>query len=141
MVYYYPNGQIEFEYNSVNGKPVGETTRYYENGDVKELIVYDEYGKLKSSEQKEMVTRVVTIENPNASKERAPKPKNPDTKGVAFLPNGYNKVYNSNDEIWQDGEFKAGVLFDGRLYEYDSDGILLRVKVFKEGVYHSDGQL
>jgi antitoxin component YwqK of YwqJK toxin-antitoxin module len=141
VVYYYPNGKVEFEYNSVNGKPVGDAKRFYENGDVKELIVYDEFGKLKSSEQKEMVTQVVTIKNPNASKETAPKVKKPDTKGVAFMANGYNKIYNSNDEIWQDGEFKAGVLIDGRLFEYDNDGILLRVKVFKEGVYHSDGQL
>jgi ribosomal protein S1 len=40
-----------------------------------------------------------------------------------------------------DGIFKNGNLWEGKVYEYDKDGILLKVKVFKEGVYHSDGQL
>jgi antitoxin component YwqK of YwqJK toxin-antitoxin module len=50
-------------------------------------------------------------------------------------------VFNSNDEIWQDGNFKNGLLWDGKVYEYDRDGILLKVKVYKNGLYHSDGQL
>ncbi len=29
----------------------------------------------------------------------------------------------------------------GKVYVYDRDGILLKVKVYKNGVYHSDGQL
>ena len=51
------------------------------------------------------------------------------------------KVYNKNAEISQDGVFKKGRLWDGKVYEYDSDGILLKVKIFKNGSYHSDGQL
>jgi antitoxin component YwqK of YwqJK toxin-antitoxin module len=65
----------------------------------------------------------------------------PRTRGKEFLPNGYNKCYTINDEIWQDGTFKSGELWDGKVYEYDKDGILIRVKIFKQGVYHSNGQL
>jgi len=139
--FYYPNGQVEFEYKASDGKPVGKATRYYENGDVKEVIVYGEDGKMVSSEQKEMVRPDVKVVDPSASKEKAPTVARPRTKGAKFAPNGYNKVYNSNDEIYQDGEFRNGQLWDGKVYEYDSDGILLRVRVFKNGVYHSDGQL
>lgn len=140
--YYYPNGQVEFEYESQNGIPTGKAVRYYENGDPKEIIYYDETGKVEKSEQKEMVNPSVKVEDPGVSKEQAPKvPSDPRMKGVKFEPNGYNKVYNENDEIWQDGEFKNGRLYDGKIYEYDSDGILLKVRVFKKGVYHSDGQL
>ncbi|MBU2020114.1 MAG: hypothetical protein KJ941_10765 [Bacteroidetes bacterium] len=139
--YYYPNGQLEFEYISVSGKPQGKATRFYENGDVKEVIVYGTDGKLVSSEQKDMVRPSVNVEDPGASKEKAPVVQRPRTKGAKFALNGYNKVYNQNDEIWQDGEFRNGQLWDGKVYEYDEDGILLRVKVFKKGVYHSDGQL
>jgi predicted sulfurtransferase len=57
------------------------------------------------------------------------------------MPNGYNKVYNLNDEIWQDGDFRSGALWNGKLYVYDEDGILLKVRVFKNGYYNSDGQL
>ncbi|MEY3844547.1 MAG: hypothetical protein RL293_969, partial [Bacteroidota bacterium] len=55
--------------------------------------------------------------------------------------NGYNKVYNDNDEIWMEGEFKNGQLWDGKVYDYDTDGILQKVRIFKAGRYHSDGQL
>lgn len=139
--FYYPNGQVEFEYQAVNGRPSGKAMRYYENGDVKEIIVYGEDGQVISSEEREMVRPSVTVKDPGASKEKAPSIQKPRTKGAKFAPNGYNKVYNSNDEIWQDGEFRNGQLWDGKVYEYDTDGILLRVKVFKNGVYHSDGQL
>lgn len=139
--YYYPNGQLEFEYKAENGKPNGKATRYYENGDVKELIEYDAEGRVVSSIQKDMVKPTVNVKDPGASKEKAPFVSRPKTKGAKFIPNGYNKCYNENDEIWQDGEFRNGSLWDGKVYEYDSDGILLKVKVFKQGVYHSDGQL
>ena len=140
--YFYANGQLEFEYVAFNGKPSGKAVRYYENGDVKEVIYYGADGGVEKSEQREMVSPPVKVVNPGASKEQAPKlSANPQTKGVKFQPNGYNKVYNDNDEIWQDGTFKNGQLWDGKVYEYDKDGILLKVKVYKSGVYHSDGQL
>lgn len=140
--YYYPNGQLEFEYQAQNGNPTGKAVRYYENGDIKEVLYYGADGSVEKSEQREMVSPVVKVADPSASKETAPKlPATPKTKGAKFQPNGYNKVYNANDEIWQDGHFKNGVLWDGKVYEYDKDGILLKVKVYKNGVYHSDGQL
>jgi antitoxin component YwqK of YwqJK toxin-antitoxin module len=139
--YYYPNGQLEFEYESNNGKATGKAIRYWENGDIKEVIYYDAEGSVAKSEQREMVSPAVTVKDPGISKETAPKVNAPRCKGAKFQPNAYNKVYNANDEIWQDGTFKNGVLWDGKVYEYDKDGILLKVKVFKNGVYHSDGQL
>ncbi len=140
--YYYPNGQVEYEYEASNGKPTGKAVRYYENGDIKEILYYDETGSVAKREEREMVSPAVKVTDPGVSKESAPKlTSNPKTKGSKFQPNGYNKVYNANDEIWQDGNFKNGQLWDGKVYEYDRDGILLKVKVYKNGVYHSDGQL
>jgi antitoxin component YwqK of YwqJK toxin-antitoxin module len=139
--YYYPNGQVEFEYSAENGKTVGKAVRYYENGDVKEVIEFGDDGSVAKSEQKEMVNPPVKVVDPNASNETAPKISSPIVKGGKFKPNGYNKVYNTDDEIWQDGDFKDGRLLNGKVYVYDKDGILLKVKVYKNGVYHSDGQL
>ncbi|MBI3239541.1 MAG: hypothetical protein HYZ43_12000 [Flavobacteriia bacterium] len=65
----------------------------------------------------------------------------PITKGIKWQPNGYNKVYNLANKIWQDGVFKNGKLWDGKVYVYSSEGILLMVKVYKHGVFHSDEQL
>jgi antitoxin component YwqK of YwqJK toxin-antitoxin module len=39
-----------------------------------------------------------------------------------------------------DGTFRNGSLWDGKVYEYDADGIIMKVKVYKNGKYHSDGQ-
>jgi antitoxin component YwqK of YwqJK toxin-antitoxin module len=139
--YYYANGQLEFEYKSEGGKPVGKATRYHENGDLKEIIEYGPDGLVVSSIKKEMVKPSVSVTDPGASKEKAPRVARPRTKGAKFTINGYNKCYNDNDEIWQDGEFRNGELWDGKVYVYDKDGILLKLKIFKNGVYHSDGQL
>ncbi|MBI3239540.1 MAG: hypothetical protein HYZ43_11995 [Flavobacteriia bacterium] len=62
-------------------------------------------------------------------------------KSGKWNPDGNNVVYNNNDERWQCGTFKTGQLWDGKVYVYDQDGILLKVKIFKNGLYHSDGQI
>ncbi|MCE3295659.1 MAG: hypothetical protein K0R65_1373 [Crocinitomicaceae bacterium] len=139
--YYYPNGQVEFEYSSQNGVAAGKATRYYENGDVKEEIEFNADGSIAKSVAKEPVNPMIKVKDPGSSTERAPSIEKPIVKGGKFQPNGYNKVYNAQDEIWQDGNFKEGRLYDGKVYVYDRDGILLKVKVYKNGVYHSDGQL
>lgn len=139
--FFYPHGQVEFEYVSNDGIPSGKAIRYYENGDVKEIIEYASDGSVAKSDQKEMVNPAVRVNDPGASTEGAPKIASPIVKGGKFQPNGYNKVYNTDDEIWQDGDFKDGRLYNGKVYVYDKDGILLKVKVYKSGLYHSDGQL
>jgi len=139
--YFFPHGQVEFEYVSNDGVPSGKAIRYYENGDVKEIIEYASDGSVAKSDQKEMVNPAVRVKDPGASTEGAPKIASPIVKGGKFQPNGYNKVYNTDDEIWQDGDFKDGRLYNGKVYVYDKDGILLKVKVYKSGLYHSDGQL
>lgn len=139
--FYYPNGQVEFEYAAENGVASGKAFRYYENGDIKEAIEYNSDGTVAKSEPKDMVNPPITVKDPGASVEGAPIISNPIVKGGKFQPNGYNKVYNTEDEIWQDGDFKGSRLYNGKVYVYDRDGILLKVKVYKNGVYHSDGQL
>ncbi|MFT5777693.1 MAG: hypothetical protein ACI837_000641 [Crocinitomicaceae bacterium] len=62
-------------------------------------------------------------------------------KGTTIKRSGYLKLYNKDDEIYLDGEFQERVFWNGKQYEYDKDGILLHVRVFKKGLYHSDGQL
>lgn len=62
-------------------------------------------------------------------------------KGLVFQPNGFNKLYTKSDEIWIDGYFRNGQLRDGKVFLYDHDGVLLKVKVYKDGKYISDGGL
>jgi antitoxin component YwqK of YwqJK toxin-antitoxin module len=62
------------------------------------------------------------------------------TKGERPKLNGFNKLYNEDNEIYIDGEFTNGALTNGKVYLYDELGILLKVKIFKQGKYDSDGQ-
>lgn len=137
--YFHDNGNPEFVYEAKNGIPTGKATRYWPNGDIKEEIVYAADGTVKeTSGEVERINPPVNVEKPgDDNAKKAPKP-----SGVSdFKPDDYNKVYNEDKELWMEGDFKDGRLWDGRLYIYDEDGLLLKVEVYKEGNYHSDGQL
>lgn len=138
--YYYDNGKPQFVYHADNGVPKGEAIRYWPNGDVKEKIVYGADGKVQktSGEIPRVKEEVAIVKAGNENVKLPPKPKN---TGKDFEPDGYNKVFNKNKDLWMDGYFKKGDLWDGRLYIYDADGLLENVEVYKNGKYHSDGQL
>ena len=121
-------GHTEFQSKSDNGRTIDTTYRYYPNGDLQEFIRYDTLGFVIKIDKFKRV-------NPEIKQE----PIDPVTHpfgcgGRSFHPNGYNKVYNNNDDVWQDGDFKDGQLQNGKVYTYDSDGILLKIHVFKNGL-------
>lgn len=60
------------------------------------------------------------------------------TNAVLFRENGYNTLYDKQLRISQQGEFRDGRLYDGRRYDYDKDGLLVRIRVFKGGRYVGD---
>ncbi len=138
--YFYSNGQLEFEYFAENGTATGKATRYYENGDVKEIIVYDADGQVLKNTEYPMINppivSAIAVEKPPTIN-----PSHLNTKGIKWQPNGYNRIYTDDNEIWLDGVFKNGQLCDGKMCIYDLDGILLRVKLYQNGLYFSDGQL
>lgn len=136
--YYHENGQLEFTFKAKNGIPVDTAYRYYNNGDRKELIVYDNDGRVIKTQQFDAIHPLEPIITRKESDEPTPDlAKMPGSYTSDKLPTGYHKIYNENGEIWLDGVFKNGVLMNGKQYIYDSDGILLKVKVYKEGVHHS----
>lgn len=143
VAYYFEDGTPEFVFNKKDGVTVGQGIRYYPNGDVKEVINYNDDGSVASKEQKDRVnppkgeTATNTSNGSGGPSGAAGKTKD----GKQFNRDGYNKLYNNDDELWMDGDFKAGKLWNGKLYKYDSDGILLKIEVWKNGKYHSDGQL
>jgi antitoxin component YwqK of YwqJK toxin-antitoxin module len=137
--YFYKNGKLQLEYSAKNGAPFGTVKHYYKNGSLKyEVIISDLGAKNIVRTYKPSIEKPKPIIRDNSS--RPPRVIKPNTRGVKFEEFGYNKVYNKNDEIWMDGTFRNGALWDGKVYEYDVDGIILKVKVYKKGKYHSDGQ-
>lgn len=138
--YFYDDGTPQMVMTKKDGVTVGEAITYWPNGDVKKIIVYDESGEITKKEERDMVNPAKG-EQEVAGKGGPSGDKGIIKDGKPFSRDGYNKLYNTNDEIWMDGEFKSGKLWNGKLYKYDSDGILLKIEVWKEGKYHSDGQL
>ncbi|MEX1001056.1 MAG: hypothetical protein WDZ35_02990 [Crocinitomicaceae bacterium] len=142
VAYYFEDGTPEFVFEKKDGVTVGQATRYYPNGDVKEVINYSEDGTVVSKEQKERVNPPKGEKSSGTSGAGGPSGADGKTKnGKKFSRDGYNKLYNKDEELWMDGQFKNGKLWEGKLYKYDSDGILLKIEMWKDGKYHSDGQL
>lgn len=135
--YYHDNAQLELVYSSKNGTLTGKAERYWPNGDIKEIIEYNSEGTVVSAEKHKMVSPKVIVKSTTTNVKQTPKP----SSTIGFKTNSYNKLFNANKEIWMEGEFKNGILWNGRLYIYDNDGLLEKVEVYKNGFYHSDGQL
>ncbi len=141
--HYHPNGSLALTYTVKAGQVRGKVARYDQNGQLLTSFQIDETGKIGAA-QKASPKQVQQVQVHTPTRDQniyPPHLSNPKMKGLRFVPNGYNKVYNTNDEIWMDGEFKNGQLFDGKVYDYDQDGILQKVRIFKNGKYHSEGQL
>jgi antitoxin component YwqK of YwqJK toxin-antitoxin module len=139
--YFHENGKIALEYSVKNGVLFGKVNRYNAQGNLVESFDVSDSGAISNRKN---FANAPQPRTPVASPESMiypPKITNPRMKGLKFVTNGYNKVYNDNDEIWMEGEFKNGQLWDGKVYDYDTDGILQKVRIFKAGRYHSDGQL
>lgn len=139
--YFYSNGQVELEYSMKDGKPTGILTRYFSDGSIKEVTTFSANGQIQKVEKYEPKKNAVQVTPVIEKIIYPPKVVNPRTKGARFLPEGRNRLYNENDLIWIDGLFKGGQLWDGKVFEYNEDGIATKVRVFKKGRYHSDGQL
>ena len=140
--YYYETGQIMIEGEWLEGKESGMLKEYYEDGSVKSekffnngaidpesTITYEQ--EVPEEEVKpEPVGKGVVVEKDEAPRTIAP-----------FDGNGYHKLYNKNRVISKDGVFKNHKLVDGKWYRYNSDGILLRIEVYKNGNLIGEAQI
>src|SRR5262249_53544565 len=141
--YFYPNGKPELVFESSNGQENGKLTRFYENGDVKEEMNFAA-GKADEGSRKEF-----KMVHPAEDLSKYEKPTKNATTDAALTTNikekeikdGYQKLYDDQKRLVQDGEFKGGKLFNGKWYKYDKNGIILKVEVYKNGKYFADGQL
>lgn len=140
--YYHENGQLEVEVNIVKGREEGVLKRYYANGDLQETAVFSggavEAGSFKTFQPKGPVP-----EEPRSPEAKPAPAKNaeesPNT--MAFSPDGWNTLYDGQHRLSQQGAFKKGRLWDGKVYKYDRNGILYRIEIYKQGRYVGKAQL
>lgn len=142
VVYYYSNGKKELEFTSNNGVEEGEMTRYYPNGDVKEKKTFAG-GKVNAGTEKEfkMVNPPVTLDDGVPDKVAVTDPNLKANEADVKVKDGYNKLYDDQKRLVQDGEFKGGKLYNGKWYKYDKNGLLLKIEMYKNGKYVGDGQI
>jgi len=143
QTYFYENGQKMIEGNWAEGKEAGILKEFYENGDVKSEKNFNggnlDVTTVKTYEPKKPIVKVVEKEHdtpiiPAVIVQKTEK----DNLGKIFNGEGYWKLYNLNKQISKDGVFSKSRLIDGKVYYYNTDGILLRIAVFKEGKYVGD---
>lgn len=149
QIYKYENGQVAIEGNFVNGKESGTFKEYYENGnlkaiknfnngevDVNSIQVFEDKEKSKLTKQEvvknDLSKSVTEVKNDEISASSASKP---------MVLNGKHTLYNKNRQISKDGIFKDNRLMEGKAYIYDENGILVRIAIFKGGIYVGDAPL
>lgn len=146
--YYYENGQVMIEGEWKDGKEQGEIKEYYEDGSLKAIRVFED-GKFNPEKSKELPPsspkQIIASKPPEPEKEVIPPPPPPTAEEKPnigeFTGNGFFILYNKNKQISQKGEFKNGKLWNGKLYNYDKNGLLVRVAVYKDGKYIGDAPL
>lgn len=137
--FYYENGQLEWTFNAKDGTPVDTAYRYYNNGDLKELVVYDIAGMIIKTIPYQAVNPLIT----ETLKPEPPKPvihEKPGFMDENNKPSGYHKIYNEKGALWLDGIFYKGVLQDGKIYDYNKNGELLKVRVYISGTRRPDAE-
>lgn len=139
--YFHPNGQVMIEGNWAEGKEAGLLKEYYENGDVKSEKNFNDgnidAASVKTYEPKKPIDKTapeIKVEAPPIIADKKEK----DNMGKVFNGEGYWKLYNTNKQVSKDGVFSKNRLMDGKVYSYNSDGILTRIAVYKGGKYIGD---
>ncbi|HIA36507.1 MAG TPA: toxin-antitoxin system YwqK family antitoxin [Flavobacteriales bacterium] len=141
--YYHENGKIMIEGEWAMGKESGYLKEYYEDGSIKaeknfangtlDVATVKEYKKPEHIVDKKPVEPSgsgVTVDKTEVSR-----------SAKKFDGNGPYTLYNMDRQISKDGIFKKNKLMDGKWYKYNRDGILTRIKVFKNGSYVGDAPM
>jgi antitoxin component YwqK of YwqJK toxin-antitoxin module len=144
--YYYENGQTMIEGAWAEGKEAGILREYYENGDLKsEKNFADGFldvASVKTFEPKKPIVKEVVKEVVVDPIKVAPIVVDNKIEkvniGKPFDGEGQWKLYNMNKQVSKDGIFHKNKLMDGKVYIYDSNGILTRIALYKDAKYIGD---
>lgn len=150
--YFHPNGELMIEGVWANGNEAGEVKEYYDNGDLKSVKSFNngtiDPAATKTYEPKKPVASAKTEPVVPTAPPAGVTPKalvvdaaKEQTNLGVFNGEGQWKLYNKNKQISKDGIFSKGKLVDGKIYFYNSDGILTRIGVYKGGSYVGDAPI
>lgn len=142
--FFYENGEIMMEGDWQDGKESGIIKEYYENGDIKAEKNFAN-GTLDAASTKVYEPKKPL---PKEKPEELPQPAQPvivqageAVNTGTFNGTGYAKLFDANKQVSKDGVFKNYKLMDGKHYQYDKNGIIQKVAIYKDGRYVGDGVL
>ena len=159
QTYFAENGQKIIEGEMHEGKEIGKWQEWYDNGDKRAEKVFNDgaIDTVKSvflqPQKKLPEAKAVAAKSadgpiptpPKVDANEAPNPADPgkvNNKPVpVFKGEGYAKLFRMDKQISKDGEFHLFKLYNGKNYIYNSNGILERIAVYKNGVYVGDTPL
>lgn len=137
--YYHENGQLAVQVEVEQGKEDGTLKRYTADGQLQQVAEFNE-GVIDAANSK-YIKSVPKADDVKVDAKAAPAPAvTPEetTNAVTFRENGYNTLYDKQLRLSQQGDFKQGRLWDGKRYNYDKNGLLHRIQIFKHGRYAGD---
>lgn len=147
QMYYHPNGQIAIEVTMKAGKEEGVKKEYNTNGELTSETYFNggniDPAKTKTYEPK----KPESADAVKAPEEKEQKGTAPTVTSTEVKPNtgtfngeGYWILY-KNGQITMKGTFSKKKLVDGEERIYDNNGILVKIKLYKDGKYVGDGPL
>lgn len=137
--YFHDNGNVALVYEKQENKIKNQISWYKEDGSLKHQVETTPFGKIKPLFENESS---FAFDNSLVKKKvYSLRVAGPITKDSLFNPNGFNIVYTKHDEIYQIGLFSEGSLVDGKYYQYDENGLLEKILVYKTGKFISYGQI
>jgi len=141
--YFYPSGKLEVEVKMENGLENGDFKRFYPTGELKEEMNYVRGSMRANSHVIYPPKKTIPKKDETVDVSKKPVRINEDQPNpvLRFVTDGYNKLYNRDKQLSQDGLFKDGKLWTGQWYRYNEDGILLRIEIYKAGAYIGNGPI
>ena len=122
--YFHENGNLMIAGDWTNGQESGVIKEYYENGSLKSEKNFSEgtlqQESIKYYKQDEVATKPQKAVSTNKN------------VGI-FDGNGYYKTYTKTKKPDREGVFKGGKFMDGKRFIYNSQDILIRTDIYRNG--------
>ncbi len=137
---FYCNGVLKTKLPFVHGRPDGEVSIYYENGNLHETGIWKNnkwVGKYKEYDTSGKYIRMQELDSLGRKEGLSIFSF---TEYEPFLVNGEAILYNTKKQLLKEGVFKENRLIDGKVYIYDEKGDLARTTLYMAGVYVGDLQ-
>ena len=137
--HFYNNGTLALSYESKEDKVRGDVTWYEKSGVISSQIHIKKQGKIEAIVHNDLAFNSnIPILTKGFNSIRVA---GPILKDGPFDPNGYNVVYNKQDELYQVGNFKFGSIYTGKIYNYDTNGLLKSISIYRDGFFFSEGKI